>query len=255
MGHVVVLTQSVRSCCLASEPARAGAQGASSQWVLAGTQQRLHRGWRRRAPADWHQDQLFHLMVAQLPGTTKALGLRLSSSRMGRRWQWDGTAATMSSPPHPSQPGPAPESGRAVCAVQLELSRWDIASRRGGTFQTTEAHTRVYLTAALPCLGKSLRQAEPPQDISSLQPQVWLWAPQPRQGAEPAGCEAHIFPCTLPGDMGVRNQPQAGECQWACRAGTSSRHSQRQSPEPGLEGSSKAGGKEMTTEGFSVLSA
>lgn len=105
-----------------------------------------------------------------------------------------GTAATVS-PPHPPQSGPAPESGRAALAAWLNPNRWDIASRRGGIFQTSRSpHTRLSRCMPCPPLAKVSGRQSFPKTSKARSPRCGCAAPQPGEGAEPAGSEAHIFP-------------------------------------------------------------
>lgn len=66
-------------------------------------------------------------------------------------------------PPAPSPVQPCLRSGRAAIAVRLNGTRWDIASRRRGIFQTSRSpHTRLSCCTPCPPLAKlSCRQSSP----------------------------------------------------------------------------------------------
>lgn len=97
--------------------------------------------------------------------------------------------------PAPSPVWPCPRNGRAALAARLNLKRWDIASRRRGIFQTSRSpHTCLSRCMPCPPLAKVSIRQNLPKTSEACSPRCGCSAPQPSEGAEPAGSEAHIFP-------------------------------------------------------------
>lgn len=182
VGHAVVHAPGSMGCCSVPEQGCRGTtpseyrRGDKGDYAGAGGDMFLLTGIGTSHPIQgWHSS----------PAPTKAPGPVSSSSRMGQCWHGHpapsiGRHCCRQEPPAPSPVQPCPGEQRAALAARLNLNRWDIASRRGGIFQTSRSpHTRLSRCMPCPPLAKVSGRQSFPKTSKARSPRCGCALPSP----------------------------------------------------------------------------